>query len=175
MTTRTTMRGHAMPGGRVEYHGDLTPPTSTYAASIATSSVGRRINIAGSTLADGAPVVHRRPRRGKRGLYHFVFRGGRAMKPPVPGAPAYGSVINSVWQRFQAVMIPWQINPSWHEAGYPGINLGLSQRAYQPQPSPTGGPGSAQMQPRPFFDKVQRVPRARATIRFYDTRGAGYK
>lgn len=174
MTTRTTMRTNAMPGGRIEYPGDLPPPTSTYAMAIDSSELGRRMRIVASTMRTGAAVVSRRWRRGKHGLFHFVYSGGRPMKPPVPTGPAYGSVVNSPFQRIEVHRTPWHINPSWHEAGYP-LNLGLSQRTLQPQTSVYGGPGSAHMGSKPLYSRVQQIPKARAQIQVYQTRGQGAK
>lgn len=170
MSTRTTMRGNGMPGGRIQYAGDLTPPTSSYAASFESSSIGRRMGIVGTQVGTGAPVVARKSRRG--GLLAFVSSGGRQMRNPVPGMGAYGNVQSSPFQTINAGLADWHINPSWHEAGYPR-NLGLSQRTPQPRTNVTGGPGGSRMQQAPLFTRVQNVPRARAQIRVFATRGQG--
>lgn len=170
MSTRTTMRGNGMPGGRIQYAGDLTPPTSSYASGFNSSSLATRMTIAATQVGTGAPVVHRKSRRG--GILSFVSMGGRQMRQPVPAQAAYGNVQSSPFQPINVGLVAWQINPSWHEAGYPR-NLGLSQRTPQPRTNVTGAPGRSRMQPAPLFTRVQQVPRARANIRVYNTQGRG--
>lgn len=168
MSQRTSLNGNGMPGGKVEYKGDLTPPTSSYASSFNSSSIGRRLRFAAATLHTGSAVVSRRPRRG--GLLAFLSYGARLMKQPVPVPAGYGNVQPSGFQQLVVQLQDWHINPSWYEAGYPR-NLGLSQRTPQPQTNVVGAPGRSRMTPHPLFTRVQNVPRAKANIRVYNTRG----
>ncbi len=171
MTTRTNKFGNAMPGEVIEYAGDLPAPTRTYAASFQSSSIGERLNVPATSNRTGSAVVHRVPRQG--GLETYRVYGLAPMPVPLRGAPAYGSVVRSYFQRLNRWLSMWQIYPELHGAGYPQ-NLGLTFQApaLKTQFSPTGGPTAARMSSRPMFTKVQEVPRSAVLVGRYRTRSA---
>ena len=61
----------------------------------------------------------------------------------------------------------WVKNSDWFAAGYPR-NLGLSFRVDQVTTKVTGG-AVGQMQQRPLFPKVQRIPRPGVVVATYNT------
>lgn len=173
MATRTSARGNAMPGGPVQYPGDLTPPVTSYAYPMSNTSIGRRLRIPGSTVSTGSAVVSRAMRRGgpRGGHQYYYSYGPMRMRTPFTGSAGFGQThYRSGFQPVNDVLLDWQINPSWAEAGYPA-NLGLSHRQAQLPTNASGGPGPATMAQRPLFNGVQQVPRARVQIRAYPTRG----
>jgi hypothetical protein len=124
-------------------------------------------------MRTGAAVVTRASRRG--GIMSFWGHGAVRMPTPVPQRMSgYGNVQSSPFQPFNVKLDDWQINPSWFRAGYPR-NLGLSQRSPQPRTNMTGGPGESMMVQHPLFTRVQEVPRARARVSIFPTKGQGVK
>lgn len=173
MSYRSTLYGNGMPGAVIEYQGDLTPPTKSYAASFRNTSIGQALRVVGTTIRTGAAVVTRASRRG--GIMSFWGHGAVRMPNAVPQqANGFGNVMRSPFQPLNVQLIDFQINPSWHEAGYPQ-NLGLSQRQPQPRTNMSGGPGESMMQQHPMFTRVQQVPRARARVSIFPTKGQGVK
>lgn len=170
MSLRATKFGTGAPGGQIEYHGDLTPPVSSYAASAAKSPLISTLLVPASTVVSGAAVVNRQPRRG--GHRFFYSHGAVPMPPALPGSgPGIGGVFSSLFQRFNIQLMDWQINTSWYESGYPR-NLAWSTRVPQLQTNVTGGPGKSQQTQRPLFTRVQTVPRATVRVRSYPTKAA---
>lgn len=170
MVQRTTLRGNAMPGGKIEYRGDLPAPVTTYAASLSDSTVASNLQVPASTNRTWAPVVNRVPRRKIRAFYVH----GAEIQPnalPYPGASGVGSVESSKFQKQLVILTDWHINPAWYEAGYPR-NLGLSTRVPQLQTQVTGGGGPGKMAQRPLFTRVQTVGRATATVKTFPTKAA---
>lgn len=161
------MRGNAMLGGRVEFHGDLPNIVASNYDPKRDSSLGQMLRVPGVRPAAKSAVVSRRERNG---LINAYSHGAVPMRRPIPGLPGFGGVISSAFQRLNVRLMGWQINPLLFEAGYPR-NLGLSTAVPQPETNATGGPGRSQMQQRGLFDRVQQVPRARAVVRTYPTRG----
>lgn len=168
MSGRTNLRGNAMPGGRIEYRGDLPNIVASNYDPMRTTSVGQQLRVPASSVRTRSAVVDRHERRG--GIENFYTHGAVPMRRPIPGLPAYGSVIRSAFQRFNVRLAMWQLVPSLFEAGYPR-NLGLSTKVAQPEVNATGGPGSSMMTQKPIFPAIQQVTRARATIPMYRTRG----
>lgn len=167
MSLRATKFGVGAPGGAVDYRGDLPAPVTTYAGAYRDAATSH-LRVPASTVVSGSAVVMRAPRR--NGHAFFYSHGGVPMALPLarPGVGA-GGVESSQFQRTNVQLMDWQINSSWHEAGYPR-NLGLSTRVPQPTTNQTGGPGRSQMVQRPLFTRVQSVPRARVLVRAYPTR-----
>lgn len=161
-----------MPGGNggvVEYEGDLTPPVTTYASAAPKTPMSSRMFVPGTTALTGAPVVFRGQRRG--GHRFFYSHGAVPMPPALPGPSGVGQVRVSLFQRFNMLLADWMINAAWREAGVPQ-NLGWSSKTPQLETNVTGGPGSSRQTTRPLFPKVQQVPRARARVGTYPTRGS---
>lgn len=170
MSNRATIFGTGTPGGSVEYHGDITPPVTSYASSLPRTPLATRLNNPSSTNVTGSAVVARQPRRGG---HMFFYSHGAVVMPnalPHPGAGGVGGVESSAFQPYNIQLMDWQINRSWYEAGYPR-NLGLSTRVPQLQTNVTGGPGRSRSVQRPLFTQVQTVPRASVRVRSYPTKG----
>lgn len=167
MSIRSSRMSGGRQGGTVEYFGDLVPPVTSYAGAYR-DSITSSLVVPSSTNVTGSAVVARAPRR--NGHAFFYSHGGVPMDMPLarPGVGA-GGVESSRFQPINVQLMDWQINASWHEAGYPR-NLGLATRVPQPMTNRTGGPGRSEMGQRPLFTRVQNVPRARVLVRSYPTR-----
>lgn len=173
MAKKTSARGNAMPGQPVQYRGDLVPPVTSYAYPMSSSSIGRKLQIPGSTVTEGSSIVSRKMRRGgaRGGQVYYYSYGPARMRTPFIGGPGYGDgPYRSGYQPYNSVLLDWQSNPSWAETGYPS-NLGLSHRQPQLPTNASGGPGLSTQNQRPLFTGVQQVPRARVQIRTYPTQG----
>ena len=170
MVYRTTRLGNGMPGGAIEYRGDLPAPVTTYAASLSDSNLAANLMVPAATNRTWAPVVCRVPRNRIKAFYvHGAETQPNAL--PYPGAAGVGEVNRSAFQDQLVLLTDWHINPGWYEAGYPR-NLGLSTRVPQLVTQVTGGSGPGRSQPRPLFTRVQTVGRASATVKTYPTKGA---
>lgn len=169
MSLRASKFGSGGVGGQVEYPGDLTPPTRSYAASAPSTPLMSRLFNPPSINRTRSAVVNRQERRG--GMQYFYSHG--AIPMPVPAATRAtgpGQVPSSAFQRMNNALVMWDINPAWGEAGYPQ-NQGWSTRVPQLETNITGGPGTSQQTARPEYTRVQAVPRSRVTVRTYPTRG----
>ena len=169
MSLRSTIFGTGTPGGTVEYPGDVPAPVQTYAGAYR-DSVTSHLSIPGTTNRTGSAVVMRAPTRNGNAFFysHGAVRMPLALPSPGPGV---GGVETSEFQPHNIQLMDWQINASWHQAGYPR-NLGLSHRQAQPRTGAVGAPGVSRMDQRPLFTRVQSVPRARVLVRSYPTRSA---
>lgn len=171
MSIRSSLFGRGAPGGAVEYRGDLVAPITSYASTTPHSALTSRLGIQSSTNVNGSAVVNRQEQRG--GIRSFYSHGGYRMPNALPfaGNTATGGVNRSAFQQTNIQLMDWQINPSWHQAGYPR-NLALSTRVSQLQTNVNGAPGASSQDPRPLFTRVQTVERARIIVQSYKTRGA---
>lgn len=167
MATRTTLRGNGMPGGQIQYHGDLPNLVASNYDPRRRSSVGQRLSVVATTIRTGAAVVSRIPRRGGHEFYYS--HGAVRMRTPTMGPPAYGSVVSSPFQPNNVQLMDWQNNRSWHEAGYPR-NLALATKTPQLSTNATGGPGKSRSTQRPLFTRVQQVRRPLAVVPTFATR-----
>lgn len=159
----------------VEAYGPPTinPPSTHYAGVVSplTSNAARDF-----TYSDprNAPIVNRVER--KDGIENHYVYGGESQ--PVP--QRYDSPYSSKFQQTLIRLWPWSINRKWYIA-YPAAsvmngglrNQGLSERTPQLQTRTVGGPGTAQMLPRPAFRRVQNVPRYSTAPQMYQTTSAG--
>src|SRR5512147_1892368 len=119
MSFRSTLFGSGAPGGNVEYRGDLTAPITTYASAVPGMPMTSRLYVPATRNITNSAVVTRAPRRG--GMRSFYSHGAVPMPNalPRPGATGVGNVQSSAFQPYNVQLMDWQINPSWHEAGYP--------------------------------------------------------
>lgn len=166
MSGRTTLKGNAMLGGRVEFRGDLP---NFLAANARQSGLTDRLTVPATTARTRSAVVDRHPRMA--GFNNFYSHGAVQMQRPIPGQPGYTQVYNSAFQRYNIRLLFWQIITSWGAAGMPR-NLGLSTAVPQPETNATGGPGQSMMTQRGLFTRVQTVGRPRAVVQRYDTRSS---
>lgn len=156
-------------GSQVTWEGDLTPPITTYAASLRKSPLHSGLGVRSSTNTTSSAVVNRRDIR--KGLLYYYSHGGLTMPAPAVPTNGAGGVNISRYQQTLVQLHDWVINLGWRMGGYPR-NLGYSFRVDQLKTQVTGGSGPGAMQQRPVFPAVQVVPRYTANIRRYATKGS---
>jgi len=126
-----------------------------------------------SNMRSGAAFVQRRNRR--RGMIQLYAHGSQKRQRTMPvGGVQNGSGTVDV-SSFNRTNIPPIFNGTFNgalwQAGYPR-NLGFSFRVEQLRTNTTGGPGPAQMNIRPRFNRVQTIRRYNATPKAYNTKPA---
>lgn len=172
MATRTTPFGGGRPGSVIEYRGDLTPPTQSYASVYANTTHGQALAIPATTIRTRSSVVTAKKRRGRLAIFYGYGARRNPQALPFQGNQAVGGVNRSAFQPFMTALFDWHNYLSWHEAGYPR-NLGYSFRVPQLETNVTGAPGKSRSTTRPIYSKVQTVGRATATVTTLPTTGAG--
>ncbi len=152
------------------YHAELDPPATSY--THATSPVHSTDVVPGLGHAYEAPVVDARFHR--EGIDYAYSHGSRgtpvAQRTTVPESSKY--------QPSNVNLFDYVINRGWYIC-YPAAsvmlggmrNQGLSERVPQLVTRNTGGPGTdrTRMTSKPFYTKVQNVPRYSTLPQNYDT------
>jgi hypothetical protein len=159
----------ARPSGTVASEYDVPTPVTTYAASTRQTGIAAHLNVPACSNRTNSAVVSRRPRR--VGLDFHYSHGGVVQPFPEVPTPGAGGVRSSTFQPILVQLHDWCVNRACFAAGYPR-NLGLSTRVSQLQTNRSGGSTDAEMDQRPLFPKVQRVPRYSVRPAVYQTRSS---
>jgi len=122
-------------------------------------------------LVANTSVVNRIPVRTDV-TYNYSYGADRMpLKPPWPGG-ADGGVYRSTFQPYVRRLFAWAPSSRFMRLAFPR-NYGISFRAPQISTQTTGGAGPGRMRPRPFFTRVQTIPRPGRQVPVYPTQSAG--
>lgn len=134
----------------VSYQQYYAPPVAPIGQNIRGSSpLNAMMQPAHESRADMAAVVNHRPRM--KGLRYLYSMGSRTIRQFL--MTATGAVPSSSFQPYTAHAWHANFNDAIYQAGYPGRNLGLSEKV-PTIPKPALGVDISQMTPRPRYTRT---------------------